>query len=135
MKAAAALEDARRRVRGLMNRMGESSVANIVGEIVGMQAREREQWEVDAARRELADEALVDAPAAAPEQYAAALAAFVAGVSGGARPAARFVRATLREIARRRLAPLNACMRPTSAPCSRACTRAGSTRVASCTGS
>ena len=132
-KAAAALEDARRRVRGLMNRMGESNVANIVGEIAGI-ARDVPRRAVgDACTAEIL-KALVDGPRAS-EQYAAALAAFVAGVSGELGPelAARF--GERRIIATPLAPPGTPGRRPTSAPCSRACTRAGSTRVASCTGS
>ena len=97
-KAAAALEDARRRVRGLMNRMGESNVANIAGEIAGI-ARDVPRRAVgDACTAEIL-KALVDGPRAS-EQYAAALAAFVAGVSGELGPelAARFGRETLKSL-------------------------------------
>jgi len=97
-KAAAALEDARRRVRGLMNRMGESNVANVVGEIAGI-ARDAPRRAVgDACTAEIL-KALVDGPRAS-EQYAAALAAFVAGVSGELGPelGARFGRETLKSL-------------------------------------
>ena len=97
-KAAAALEDATRRVRGLMNRMGESNVANIAREIAGI-ARDVPRRAVgDACTAEIL-KALVDGPRAS-EQYAAALAAFVAGVSGELGPelAARFGRETLKAL-------------------------------------
>ena len=74
-----------------MNRMGESNVANIAGEIAGIARGDVPERAVgDACTAEIL-KALVDGPRAS-EQYAAALAAFVAGVSGELGPelAARF---------------------------------------------
>ena len=67
-------------VRGLMNRMGESNVANVANEIAQLSARIPRRAVGDACTKEIL-KALVDGPRAS-EQYAAALAAFVAGVSG-----------------------------------------------------
>ena len=63
-----------------MNRMGESNVANVANEIAQLSARIPRRAVGDACTKEIL-KALVDGPRAS-EQYAAALAAFVAGVSG-----------------------------------------------------
>ena len=82
----------------MMNRMGESNVANIVGEIAGIARDVPGAPAGDACTAEIL-KALVDGPRAS-EQYAAALAAFVAGVSGELGPelAARFGRETLKSL-------------------------------------
>ena len=97
-KSAADADAARRQVRGLMNRMGESNVASIASEIAALSSRLPRRAVGDAATDEIV-KALTEGPRAS-EQYAAALAAFVAGVSGelGPEMAARFGTAIVSEL-------------------------------------
>ena len=81
-----------------MNRMGESNVASIASEIAGLSSRLPRRAVGDAATDEIV-KALTEGPRAS-EQYASALAAFVAGVSGelGPEMAARFGAAMVSEL-------------------------------------
>ena len=81
-----------------MNRMGESNVASIASEIAALSSRLPRRAVGDAATDEIV-KALTEGPRAS-EQYAAALAAFVAGVSGelGPEMAERFGAAIVSEL-------------------------------------
>ena len=84
-------ETQRRIIRGLLNRLGEANVANIVAEISGV-AREHPRKTVgDCVSEELVHKALAEGPKAS-ESYCAAIACLVAGCSGEIGPefAARF---------------------------------------------
>ena len=66
-----------RQIRGLMNRLGEANVPSIVSDVADLATRFPRRAVADAASEEIL-KALIDGPRAS-EQYAAALAAFVAG--------------------------------------------------------
>ena len=88
---APSFETQRRIIRGLLNRLGEANVANIVAEISAV-AREHPRKTVgDCVSEELVHKALAEGPKAS-ENYCAAIACLVAGCSGEVGPefAARF---------------------------------------------
>ena len=85
-RAAADADSARRRVRGLMNRMGEANVFSIVSGVAALASSLPRRAVGDAATEE-ALKALVDGPRAS-SQYAAVIATFVAGIAGALGPEA-----------------------------------------------
>ena len=97
-RAAADADSARRRVRGLMNRMGEANVFSIVSGVAALASSLPRRAVGDAATEE-ALKALVDGPRAS-SQYAAVIATFVAGIAGALGPeaGARFGAALARKL-------------------------------------
>ncbi|CAL6357150.1 unnamed protein product [Bathycoccus prasinos] len=97
-------ETQRRIIRGLLNRLGEANVANIVAEISAV-AREHPRKTVgDCVSEELVHKALAEGPKAS-ESYCAAIACLVAGCSGEIGPefAARFAANVCEQFERERL--------------------------------
>ena len=97
-------ETQRRIIRGLLNRLGEANVANIVAEISAV-AREHPRKTVgDCVSEELVRKALAEGPKAS-ESYCAAIACLVAGCSGEIGPefAARFAANVCEQFERERL--------------------------------
>ena len=100
----ASFETQRRIIRGLLNRLGEANVANIVAEISAV-AREHPRKTVgDCVSEELVRKALAEGPKAS-ESYCAAIACLVAGCSGEIGPefAARFAANVCEQFERERL--------------------------------